>query len=156
MIAREIRRLDDGTINRIAAGEVVERPASAVKELIENSIDAGPTHIEIVIRDGGKSLIAVTDDGSGMSRDDLALAIQRHATSKLQDENLVDILTLGFRGEALPSIGSVSRLTIISRPPGAESARAALYHRQRPPHIPSERASRFVIFSTPRPRALNS
>ncbi|MFT6582240.1 MAG: DNA mismatch repair protein MutL [Alphaproteobacteria bacterium] len=122
MIAREIRRLDDGTINRIAAGEVVERPASAVKELIENSIDAGATHIEIVIRDGGKSLIAVTDDGSGMSRDDLALAIQRHATSKLQDENLVDILTLGFRGEALPSIGSVSRLTIISRPPGAESA----------------------------------
>jgi len=122
MIAREIRRLGDGTINRIAAGEVVERPASAVKELVENSIDAGAAHIEIVIRDGGKSLIAVIDDGSGMSRDDLELAIQRHATSKLQDENLVDILTLGFRGEALPSIGAVSRLTITSRPPGAESA----------------------------------
>jgi DNA mismatch repair protein MutL len=117
-----IRRLPEGTVNRIAAGEVVERPASAVKELVENSIDAGARHIEVTIRDGGKSLIAVVDDGGGMTSEDLDLAIQRHATSKLNDDNLVDIRTLGFRGEALPSIGAVSRLSITSRPPGADNA----------------------------------
>lgn len=117
-----IRRLPEGTVNRIAAGEVVERPASAVKEVLENSIDAGATRVEIAIRDGGKSYISVTDDGAGMSRDELSLAIERHATSKLDDDDLVDIKTLGFRGEALPSIGAVSRLTISSRAAGASAA----------------------------------
>ena len=117
-----IRRLPETVINRIAAGEVVERPASAVKELVENSLDAGASHIEVALRDGGKSLIAVTDDGSGMTADDMSIAIERHATSKLTDDDLFDIHTMGFRGEALPSLGAVSRMTITSRPPDAESA----------------------------------
>ncbi len=117
-----IRRLSESVINRIAAGEVVERPASAVKELVENSIDAGATRIDIAIREGGKSLIAVTDNGSGMTRDDLALAIERHATSKLPEDDLFDIRSMGFRGEALPSLGAVSRLSLVSRPDGADSA----------------------------------
>lgn len=116
-----IHRLSDSMINRIAAGEVVERPASAVKELVENAIDAGARRIEIVTAAGGKDLIRVSDDGSGMSSDDLSLAIERHCTSKLAND-LLDIRTLGFRGEALPSIGSVSNLTIRSRADGSEHA----------------------------------
>jgi len=117
-----VRRLPETVINRIAAGEVVERPASVIKELVENALDAGARRIEIAIRDGGKSLMAVNDDGCGMSPDDLTLAVERHATSKLPDLDLQNIATLGFRGEALPSIGAVSRLAITSRAAGAESA----------------------------------
>src|SRR5438552_14767931 len=121
-----IRQLPPVIVNRIAAGEVIERPAAAVKELVENAIDAGASRIEVSLRDGGQSLIAVADNGSGMSRDELALAIERHCTSKLPDDDLLRITALGFRGEALPSIGAVSRLRIVSRPPpggaGADSA----------------------------------
>ena len=117
-----IRILPSTTINRIAAGEVVERPASALKELVENSIDAGARRIDISLRDGGRSFLSVSDDGHGMSRDELSLAVERHATSKLDGDDLEHISTLGFRGEALPSIGSVSRLTLTSRIADSENA----------------------------------
>ncbi|WP_170549846.1 DNA mismatch repair endonuclease MutL [Ruegeria atlantica] len=117
-----IRQLDDAAINRIAAGEVVERPASAVKELVENAIDAGSTRIAIDIADGGKTLIRVTDDGCGISADDLPLALSRHATSKIDGSDLLNIHTFGFRGEALPSLGAVGRLNITSRVPGSDAA----------------------------------
>jgi DNA mismatch repair protein MutL len=110
-----IRPLPEHVVNRIAAGEVVERPASVVKELIENALDAGASAIEIVTAGGGKSLVRVSDDGSGMGRDDLVLAVDRHCTSKLPDDDLLAIATLGFRGEALASIGAVAELEIASR-----------------------------------------
>ncbi len=110
-----VRQLPEQIVNRIAAGEVVERPASAVKELVENAIDAGSTRIDIFTEGGGRRRIAITDDGGGMTRGDLALAVDRHATSKLDDEDLLRIRTLGFRGEALPSIGAVARLAITTR-----------------------------------------
>jgi DNA mismatch repair protein MutL len=117
-----IRQLPPNLVNRIAAGEVVERPASVVKELIENAIDAGACRIDVAIAGGGLNLIRVVDDGAGMSADDLALAVERHATSKLADDDLSSIMTLGFRGEALPSIGAVARLSIQSRTEDASEA----------------------------------
>jgi DNA mismatch repair protein MutL len=110
-----VRQLSEGIVNRIAAGEVVERPASVVKELLENALDAGARRVEIVTDGGGRRLVRVSDDGSGMTAPDLALAVERHATSKLADDDLLDIRTLGFRGEALPSIGAVARLAITTR-----------------------------------------
>jgi DNA mismatch repair protein MutL len=114
--------LPENLVNRIAAGEVIERPAAAVKELVENALDAGASRIAVTLTGGGIERIEVVDDGAGMGPDDLALSVQRHCTSKLSDETLVRIATLGFRGEALPSIGAAARLCIVSRPDGAAHA----------------------------------
>ena len=118
----QIRRLAETTVNRIAAGEVIERPAAAVKELVENALDAGAQRVEVILAGGGIERIEIIDDGCGIPQGELALAIERHATSKLADEALVRISTLGFRGEALPSIGAAAKLTLISRPAGQDSA----------------------------------
>jgi DNA mismatch repair protein MutL len=151
-----LRLLPETVVNRIAAGEVVERPASAVKELVENSIDAGATRIDVVVADGGRTLISVTDDGCGLDAHELTLAVQRHATSKLPGDDLMAIATLGFRGEALPSIGAVSRLSITSRPRGADSAWAIAVEggRTAPPqpaaHPPGTRIEvRDLFYATP-------
>ena len=117
-----IRRLEDAAINRIAAGEVVERPASAVKELVENAIDAGARQISVVVAEGGKRLIRVEDDGCGIAEDQLQLALARHATSKIDGSDLLNIHTLGFRGEALASLAAVGRLSVTSRPKGCDAA----------------------------------
>ena len=121
-----VRRLDPVLVDRIAAGEVVERPAAVVKELVENAIDAGARAIDVVVEGGGRRLIRVVDDGRGMSPGDLDLAVERHATSKLPDGDLSAIRTLGFRGEALPSIGAVARLSIVTRTAEAESGSAII------------------------------
>jgi DNA mismatch repair protein MutL len=117
-----IRLLSATLINQIAAGEVIERPSSALKELIENAIDANASNIDIRISDGGKSYLSVTDNGKGMSKEDLEIAVERHATSKLPTDDLFSISSFGFRGEALPSIGSVARLTITSRQKDSDQA----------------------------------
>ena len=123
-----IRRLPENLVNRIAAGEVVERPASALKELVENAIDSGAKNISVRLSAGGIDLVEVTDDGCGMSPSDMALSLERHATSKLPDEDIEMVSTLGFRGEALPSIASVSKMTLESRPAGAEGWRRTVNH----------------------------
>ncbi len=127
-----IRRLPPHAVNRIAAGEVIERPAAAIKELVENSLDAGAREIAVDIRDGGKTAMTVTDNGVGMSAEDLLLAVERHATSKLapsagDDYDLMNIATMGFRGEALPSIGAVARLDITARQQGGEGMRLSVH-----------------------------
>jgi DNA mismatch repair protein MutL len=129
VINMPIRQLSPETVNRIAAGEVIERPASVVKELVENAIDADATEIEVVAIAGGLSLLRVSDNGHGMGPADLALAVERHATSKLADDDLFNIVTLGFRGEALPSIGSIAHLSVQSRASGAKSAHGLLVDR---------------------------
>jgi DNA mismatch repair protein MutL len=141
-----IRKLSENTINRIAAGEVIERPASVVKELVENALDAGASAIEVTLSGGGRNLIRVSDNGCGMSAEELELAVERHATSKLAEDDLVNIRTLGFRGEALPSIGSVSRLKIVSRPAnGGEAHEIRVEGGVRQPVRPASHAAGTLI-----------
>ncbi|MHB1204829.1 MAG: DNA mismatch repair endonuclease MutL [Rhodospirillaceae bacterium] len=151
-----IRLLPPNLVNQIAAGEVVERPASALKEIVENAIDAGATRIDITLNDGGRSMIVVTDNGCGMTPQELMVAVDRHATSKLPQDDLLDINYLGFRGEALPAIGSVARLTLTSRTPGADSGWYVVVAGGRKdgpvpaPHPPGTRVEvRDIFFATP-------
>ncbi|WP_428645870.1 DNA mismatch repair endonuclease MutL [Roseibium sp.] len=151
-----VRQLGEQVINQIAAGEVIERPASVIKELVENAVDAGAGNIEIVTAAGGKTLMRVADDGAGMRQDDLKLAIRRHCTSKISDDNLFDIRTLGFRGEALPSIGSVARLAIQTRHKDEDHAWAiAIEGGKEQPLVPAARTKgtqvevRDLFFATP-------
>lgn len=152
----QVRQLGEEIINRIAAGEVIERPASVIKELVENAVDAGSRAIEIVTAAGGKTLMRVSDDGVGMRREDLELAIRRHCTSKISDDDLFDIRTLGFRGEALPSIGSVARLAIQTRHADEDHAwKIAVEGGTEHPASPAARAKgtqvevRDLFFATP-------
>ena len=153
--SRPIRQLDDAAANRIAAGEVVERPASAVKELVENALDAGATRIEVSIADGGRRLIEVSDDGHGIPADQLPLALSRHATSKLDGSDLLNIRFLGFRGEALASLGAVGRLTVESRASGGGAAMIAVDGGVEHPVKPAARARgtrvslRDLFYATP-------
>ena len=153
---RPIRQLDEAAINRIAAGEVVERPASAVKELVENALDAGATRVRVEIADGGRALIRVTDDGHGIADADLPLALSRHATSKLDGDDLLAIHAFGFRGEALASLAAVGRLSLTTRAAGAEggSVLRATAGRQEPPRPAALGAGtvvelRDLFFATP-------
>ena len=153
-----IHVLPEHVANKIAAGEVVERPASVVKELLENSLDAGATRIKINMEAGGKKLIQITDNGCGMVRDDAMLAFERHATSKIKDaEDLLSVATLGFRGEALPSIASVSRLRLETarpkspvkpQPEPSSRSTAARWRASKRRACPPERRSRCAIFSS--------
>lgn len=152
----EVRQLGEQVINQIAAGEVIERPASVIKELVENAVDAGASQIEIVTAAGGKTLMRVSDDGAGMRQQDLKLAIRRHCTSKISDDDLFDIRTLGFRGEALPSIGSVARLAIQTRHADEDHAWAiAVEGGKEQPMVPAARTRgtqvevRDLFFATP-------
>ena len=142
---RQIRQLDEAASNRIAAGEVVERPASAVKELVENSLDAGASRIEITIADGGKTLIRISDNGHGIPSGELELALSRHATSKIDGSDLLNIHSFGFRGEALPSLGAVGRLTITSRVAGADAAEITAEAGRLSPVRPAALASGTVV-----------
>ncbi|WP_295311839.1 DNA mismatch repair endonuclease MutL [Roseobacter sp.] len=150
-----IRQLDESAVNRIAAGEVVERPASAVKELVENAIDAGARNITVEYADGGKTLVRVQDDGCGMTAEDLPLALTRHATSKIDGSDLLNIHTFGFRGEALPSLGAVGRLTISSRTPGGEGIELSVSGGRTSPVKPAARNTgttvtlRDLFYATP-------
>ena len=155
-----IRRLPESLVNRIAAGEVVERPASALKELVENAIDSGARNISVRLVSGGIDLIEVTDDGCGMSPADMALALERHATSKLPDEDIEMVATLVFRGEALPSIASVSKMTLESRTLAAEGWKRVVDHGvlagEGPASIPPGTRVRVKTCLAMCPRAVNS
>jgi DNA mismatch repair protein MutL len=153
----KIRYLPETLINQIAAGEVVERPAAAVKEMVENSIDAGATQIDVRIADGGKSLIAISDNGCGMSPEELTASLDRHATSKLPGEDLLNIAHLGFRGEALASppchVSRSHRVNRAAQKHGASRVRRDKNHRPSLLLILAEQTSKCAIYSTRRPRA---
>ncbi|MFN8693769.1 MAG: DNA mismatch repair endonuclease MutL, partial [Holosporales bacterium] len=145
-----IRLLSPAVVNRIAAGEVVERPSAALKELLENALDAGATDIRVALENGGKSLLVVEDNGHGIAPEELSLAVERHATSKLTDDQLVDIRSFGFRGEALPAIGAVSRLTLTSRNSAITVSGGIVEPvRPAPPHSGTRVEVRDLFYATP-------